>query len=50
LPKGKRHYRVTLADILEAHETALEYGGAQGITNFSSIESAIGRPYTGYYR
>jgi death-on-curing protein len=49
LPRN-RHYKVTIADVLEAHETALEYGGAPGINNFTLIESAIGRPYTGYYR
>jgi len=35
---------------MEAHEVALEYGGAPGIINRGLIESAIARPYTGYYR
>ena len=29
---------------------ALEYGGKKGILNLSFIESAIGRPDSGYYR
>lgn len=29
---------------------ALQHGGLQGITDVALIESAIGRPYTGYYR
>lgn len=45
-----RHYKITLGDVLEAHENALQFGGAEGISNSSLIESAIGRPYTGYYR
>jgi len=50
LPKG-RHYKITLADTLDAHDRALRIGGgAIGISNSSLIESAIGRPYTGYYR
>jgi len=50
LPSGKKHYRLTLADAVEAHDTALEYGGRAGIVSQAAIESAIGRPYTGYYR
>lgn len=45
-----RHYRVTLADALAAHDEALTYGGRPGILNLNSIESATGRPYSGYYR
>jgi len=41
---------VSLRDILEAHERALETGGARGIINPEAIQSAIGRPYSGYYR
>lgn len=44
------HYRITLADALTAHDEALTYGGLQGITSLHLIESAIGRPYSGYYR
>ena len=40
----------TLGDVIEAHEVALTYGGVAGIRDIASIESAIGRPYTGYYR
>jgi len=44
------HYRVTLADVLAAHDEALRYGGRPGVINLNSIESAIGRPYSGYHR
>jgi len=40
---------VTLADALEAHEAALEYGGRPGISSLDLVESAIGRPYSGYH-
>jgi len=50
LSRGKRHYRVTLADALEAHEQALSFGGRPGISNLHLVESAIGRPYSGYHR
>lgn len=45
-----RHYRITLADALAAHDAALEHGGLPGVLNQSLVESAIGRPYSGYYR
>ncbi|WP_162891749.1 type II toxin-antitoxin system death-on-curing family toxin [Profundibacter amoris] len=45
-----RHYQVTLADVLAAHDEALKYGGLAGIVSLDSIESAIGRPYSGYCR
>ena len=41
---------MTLDDVLEAHERALSFGGLAGINNIGLVESAIGRPYTGYYR
>lgn len=41
---------MTLADALSAHERALQTGGAAGVQNLDSLLSAIGRPYTGYYR
>jgi death on curing protein len=44
------HYRVKLAEVLAAHDEALTYGGRAGIVSFASIESAIGRPYSGYHR
>jgi death-on-curing protein len=50
LPSGKRHYRVTLADALGAHERALRSGGRAGIRSIDDVLSAIGRPYSGYYR
>ncbi|TFL19549.1 type II toxin-antitoxin system death-on-curing family toxin [Jannaschia formosa] len=42
-------HRVTPSDAPEIHEEALSYGGRPGIVNLSLIESAIGRPYHGYY-
>ena len=50
MPKGKRHYRIRLADALEAHDRALLRGGQPGIINLNSIQSAIERPYNGYCR
>ena len=44
-----RHYTITFADALEAHERALAFGGRPGIVNENSIRSAIGRPYSGYH-
>lgn len=44
------HYRVTLADAMTAHDEALRYGGRDGVTSLHLIESALGRPYSGYYR
>ncbi len=44
------HYRVTLADALTAHDTALTFGGRDGINSLHLIESALGRPYSGYHR
>ena len=41
---------MSLHDILDAHQRALETGGAPGILNPDAIQSAIGRPYSGYYR
>jgi death on curing protein len=45
-----RHYRVSLRDVLEAHAQSLQFGGRPGIRSLELIESAIGRPYSGYYR
>jgi len=39
-----------LGDALKAHEIAIKYGGLPGILNLSLVESAISRPYNGYYR
>lgn len=47
---ARRHYRITLTDALDAHDRALQYGGAPGILNLGMVESAIQRPYSGYYR
>ena len=45
-----RHYRVTLRDVVEAHAQALAFGGLDGVRSWNLIESAIARPYAGYYR
>jgi death-on-curing protein len=50
LPSGRRHYRITLADALSAHDRALLTGGRAGIHDLDALLSGIGRPYTGYYR
>ena len=51
MPNGRPyHYRLTLDDALDAHERALRYGGRPGVINRGLIESAIVRPYSGYYR
>ena len=48
---GKRHYRVTLCDAIEAHRQALDYGGGRaGISNLDNLAGALGRPYHGYHR
>ena len=44
------HYRVTLADVIAAHDEALTYGGRSGVISLDAIQSAIGRPYSGYHR
>jgi death-on-curing protein len=50
LPSGRKHYRLTLADALSAHDQALTYGGLPGVRDLSLVQSALGRPYSGYYR
>ena len=45
-----RHYRVTLADALAAHDFALQYEGRPGILNLDMVQAAIARPYNGYFR
>lgn len=45
-----RHYRLTLADAIAAHDEALLYGGVDGITSLHLIESALARPNSGYHR
>lgn len=39
-----------MADALSAHDRALLTGGRAGIHDLDALLSAIGRPYTGYYR
>lgn len=41
---------MTLADVLAAHDEALTYGGRAGLVSLDAIQSAIGRPYSGYHR
>jgi death on curing protein len=41
---------VTLGDVLQAHEDALMFGGRSGIRSIDLLYSALGRPYSGYYR
>ena len=51
MPRNRPHYRITLGDAIAAHENAINsFGGRHGIQDLTLIESAIGRPYTGYYR
>jgi death-on-curing protein len=40
---------VTFRDVVDAHDIALTYGGLHGVINGAGLESAIGRPYNGYY-
>jgi death-on-curing protein len=40
----------TLEEALELHRVLLErFGGAQGVRDLGLLESALGRPLTGYY-
>jgi death-on-curing protein len=40
-----------LGDVIEAHRIAiLRSGGLDGVRDLGLLESAIGRPYSGYYR
>lgn len=41
---------MTLADAIAAHDEALSYGGRAGIVSIHLIESALSRPYSGYFR
>ena len=50
MPSGKPHYRLKFSEAIDAHEIALRTGGVPGILNENSIQSAIARPYSGYYR
>lgn len=36
--------------MLAAHDEALSYGGRVGVISIDAVESAIGRPYSGYHR
>lgn len=39
-----------MGDVVQAHESALAFGGLAGVRDRGLIESAIARPYSGYYR
>lgn len=47
---GRSHYKITLADAIEAHDLALSFGGRPGLSSLHLVESAINRPYSGYHR
>jgi hypothetical protein len=40
---------VTLGEPLRAHEFALTFGGMPGVRDVRLLESAVARPYSGYY-
>lgn len=40
---------MTLTDALQAHRQAISYGGRPGVASLHLIESALARPYFGYY-
>lgn len=40
---------MTLADALTAHDEALAFGGRHGVSSLHLIQSALGRPYSGYF-
>ncbi|MCA3443296.1 MAG: Fic family protein [Rhodobacter sp.] len=44
------HYRLTLADALDVHAQALEFGGRPGIHSLHMMASALCWPYSGYHR
>lgn len=48
--RARPHYRITVGDILQAHEKALEFGGTPGVLDMGRIEAAAARPYAGYNR
>jgi death-on-curing protein len=50
LPRNKRHYRVQFDEVVVAHDFALTFGGRPGILHHDRLESAVARPYSGYYR
>ncbi len=50
MPIVRRHYRLTLDDLVNLHDAALLDGGLAGIRDRGAIEAAIARPYSGYYR
>ena len=49
MPSGKRHYQLTIDDALRCHDDALTRGGVPGFISRGNVESAVQRPYSGYY-
>lgn len=50
MPSSKPHYRLVSADAISAHDRALRIGGGRpGMPRPELVESAIERPYSGYY-
>uniref|UniRef100_UPI004048E9A7 type II toxin-antitoxin system death-on-curing family toxin n=1 Tax=Yoonia sp. TaxID=2212373 RepID=UPI004048E9A7 len=48
---ARRHYRVSAADALEAHQQCLDdFGGLEGLSRWDDLLGALGRPYHGYHR
>ncbi|MGR3723392.1 type II toxin-antitoxin system death-on-curing family toxin [Abyssibius alkaniclasticus] len=48
---ARRHYRVSVADALAAHDESLRHGGGRpGVSNLSNVQGALGRPFHGYHR
>ena len=45
-----KHYVVTFDDAIRGHDIALQAGGRKGIPRPQDVLSALGRPYSGYYR
>ncbi|WP_299943237.1 type II toxin-antitoxin system death-on-curing family toxin [uncultured Ruegeria sp.] len=39
-----------MADAIAAHDEALTFGGRDGVASLDLVESALGRPYSGYHR
>jgi death on curing protein len=50
LPTSSYHYVITIDDVIDLHDALVrQFGGLKGIRDRALIESAVGRPYTGYY-
>lgn len=40
---------VTIAEVEQAHQVALEFGGSPGLRDRAALEAAVFRPQCGYY-